>query len=180
MISLEPKLFIGLDRIESLILQTVCLELGHEPDAAAFLHFIQQNARTGLRDHREGHLKLLAAIATQRTKDIPGQTLRVDAYQRRSRVNVAHHQGNGFFLAAVGCGRIWPELAFKAHDAEMPPASGKVGFGHFAKSKIRTHTSIIAVVTSCYGDQRYNSRDRGYAVSYSRAYDGRAALVDGA
>jgi hypothetical protein len=66
----------------------------------------------------------------------------MDAHQRRSRMDIPQHQGHGFFLAPVGCGpRV--EMAFKAHNAELSPACGKVGLSHFAKSEIGTHASII-------------------------------------
>src|SRR5438270_4564730 len=66
----------------------------------------------------------------------------MDAYQRRSRMDIAHHKGHCFFFAPVAR-RTRPELAFEAHNAEVSPARGKVGLGHFTKSKIRAHPSII-------------------------------------
>jgi hypothetical protein len=69
----------------------------------------------------------LPAVAAQGTKNISGKTLRMNPDERRLGVNVSHHQGNGFLRAAVAT-----EEAFKAHDAEMSPARGEVGFGKFA------------------------------------------------
>jgi hypothetical protein len=124
-------------------LEWIRLELGHQPNASAFLQFVEQNARAGLGNHGECHLQLLAAIATDRSKDITGETLRVYAHQRRRCMDVPHHQGDSFFSAAVADGRIMTELAFKTHNAEEPPARGEIGFGQLVQNELGTHKSII-------------------------------------
>ena len=68
----------------------------------------------------------------------------MNAYQRRRGVDIAQHQGHGLFLAAVGCG-TGTEMAFKAHNAEVSPARGKVGFSHFVESEIGAHVFIIDI-----------------------------------
>src|SRR5579864_1912855 len=66
----------------------------------------------------------------------------MNAYQRRSRVDIAHHQRDSFFFTPVArCTR--PELAFKAHNAEVSPARGKVGLSHFADCEFGAHIAII-------------------------------------
>src|SRR5690348_11673324 len=62
-------------------------------------------------------------------------------------MNVAHDQGNSFFLAMVVIVmtlRIDRELTFKAHDAELSPACGKIGFSKLADCEMRTHFFIIS------------------------------------
>lgn len=142
MVRLEAQLFIGLYRIAALVLQLVRLQLRHQANASAFLLFIKQHARARLGNHLQGHLQLLAAVTAQRAENIAGKALRMDTHQRRRRVNVTHHQGNGFFFARSGA---LAKLAFKTHDAEVSPACGKIGFCHFAKIEIRAHVSIIVV-----------------------------------
>src|SRR5262245_23921169 len=136
MIGLEPKLFVGLNRIASLVLQFVSLEFGHQADAPPLLHFVDQNPSAGLSDHGERHLQLLAAIAAQGAEDVAGEALRMDANQRRLSVNVAHDQGYGFFHTAVAI-----KKAFKSHNAELSPASGEIGLSHLADGGISTHES---------------------------------------
>ena len=138
LVGFETQLFVGFDCVESLILKLVGLELGHEPDASSFLLLIDQNAGPGLGDHGERHFQLLAAIATQRAEDVAGEALRVNAYQRRSRMDIAHHHGNGLFCATVAV-----KQAFKAHDAEVSPTRGEIGFGKFADGVFCTHGFII-------------------------------------
>jgi hypothetical protein len=72
----------------------------------------------------------------------------MDAYERRGGMDVTHHQGHGFFFAALGLTgpepiRVGLEVSFEAVDAEVSPASGKVGFGDLLYRRNR-HTSIIS------------------------------------
>jgi hypothetical protein len=36
-------------------------------------------------------------------------------------------------------------MAFKAHDAEVSPASGEIGISHFVECEIGTHIFIIDI-----------------------------------
>jgi len=84
----------------------------------------------------------LAAIAAQRSKDVAGKALGMDTHQRRSGVNVPEDKRDSFFLTAIG-GGAGIKMAFKAHNAEVPPARGEIGFSHFVKCEIGTHVNII-------------------------------------
>lgn len=126
-VGFETKLFVCLHGIEPLILKLVGLELCHEADAAALLLFINEDSGAGFGDHLESHFKLLAAVAAQRTENVPGETLRVDADERRLGMDVAHHEGDGFFAAALA---FIEELAHESKDAELSPAGGKLGLGN--------------------------------------------------
>ncbi len=71
---------------------------------------------------------MLAAIATEGVKDVACKTLRVDTYQWRLGMDVAHNERDGRFFAALAGGF---EVPLKSEDAEMSPASGEVGLSHF-------------------------------------------------
>src|SRR5215472_1321959 len=79
-------------------------------------------------------------------------------------MDIAQHQRHGFFFSTIvawrlcrvlACAvprrraaicRLRRKVAFKAHDAEVSPACGKIGFRHLAKCKRRTHVNIIECV----------------------------------
>ena len=65
LIRLEPQHLVGDDRVGAMVLQVVCPELVHQPDASAFLAHIEKNAESLLLDHPHGMIELLAAIAAQ-------------------------------------------------------------------------------------------------------------------
>ncbi len=123
LVGLEAQPLIGFDGVETRVLQLVSLQFGHQPDAASFLLFVDKYARAQIANHGERHLELLAAVTAQRMKNIAGKTLRMDANQRRSGLNISHHQGDGFLDAPVSIGT---EFGAKTMDAELTPASGKV------------------------------------------------------
>jgi hypothetical protein len=54
-------------------------------------------------------------------------------------MNVAHDKSNRFFLSAIPIQGIGSKLSFKAHDAEVPPAGGKIGFGELADCGLGAH-----------------------------------------
>ena len=82
-------------------MQFIRLQLRHQANAPAFLLLVDKDARAFSGNHRQGHLKLLAAITAQRAEHITGQTLRMNAYQRWDGVNVAHDQRDRLFRFAV-------------------------------------------------------------------------------
>lgn len=141
MISLESELLIRLHGIESFILQLVGAELRHEADPAAFLHFIKEDPCAGLRDQGESHFELLAAIAAKRAEHVASEALGVNAYERWRSVDVAQNERDSFFLAAILCAVLGRKLAFKAHDAEVAPARGEIGFSVLVDDGSRTHQS---------------------------------------
>src|SRR6202008_1503351 len=65
-IGLEPERVIGLDRVDSHVLQLVSLQLGHQADAAPLLVLIDEQSTAFLRDRVHGQLQLAAAVAPQR------------------------------------------------------------------------------------------------------------------
>jgi hypothetical protein len=134
MVGLEPKIFVGLYGVATLVLEFVSLKLGHEADTPAFLLVIYKDASAGTGDHGKGHFQLLAAVTAHRAENVAGETLRVDTNQRRFGVDVTHDQGDSFLKAPVAT-----EETFEAHDTEMSPAGGEIGLSHFAKGGIRTH-----------------------------------------
>jgi len=129
-VRVKPKLKIGLNRVQSLILQFVGAQLRHQPDAAPLLLLVDQNACARLDDLVQRQLQLQTAIAPQRVEHIARQALRMNAHQRGRRVDIAHHQGHSLFAlrrrptAVARCFRIL--RALKAENAEVSPPRGKI------------------------------------------------------
>ena len=139
-VGFKAQTFVGFDGIQARVLQLVSLQFGHQADAAAFLLFVDQYARAQVANHRERHLELLAAVAAQRMKNVARQTLRMDAHQRRSGMNVPHHQGDGFFNPPASVGT---KFRSEAVDTKLPPPGGKIRRSDFFHC-IDGHTLIIA------------------------------------
>jgi len=100
------KRMIRRDSVETLILQGIGLQLGHEAYATPFLLFIDQEAATFLRDCLQSAIQLLSAIAAQRSQHFPSEAFGMKANQRRlvqgSAPGVAQDQGDGRFRRAPG------------------------------------------------------------------------------
>src|SRR5581483_2552219 len=140
-VGLEAELQVGFDRVATLVLQLVRAQLGHEANAAALLLLVEQNARAFFGNARERKVKLVVAIAAQRVEDIAGGALRVNADDRRLRMNVTHDQGDrALNWLAVGLARL--REAFETEDAEVSPARGEVGIGDLGYADER-HSKII-------------------------------------
>ena len=96
-IGLEAQPEIGFDRIQSLILQFVGAQLGHQPYAAALLLLVEQNAGAGLGDGPQGQFQLQTAVAAQGAEDIPGKALGMNTNHGRPAVDIAQHQRDRAF-----------------------------------------------------------------------------------
>src|ERR1035437_3769706 len=174
---------IGLDGVETVVLQLVGLQLGHQAYAAPFLLLVNEDTGAGFGNHGKRPLKLLTAIAAHGMKHVAGQTLRVNAHQRRRGMDVAHPQGNGALFAALRLafarqavsffGRDAVEqvleIAFKAVDPELSPAGGEIGLGYLLDSlhSRTTHITIIAAerIRPCSGvTSKAIERHRNYGL----------------
>ena len=142
LVGLEAQPLVGFDGVESGILQLVGLQFGHQANAAALLLFVNQDAGAQVPNHGERHLQLLAAVAAQRMKNVAGEALRVNPNQRRSGVNISHHEGDGLLDAAVS---IRAGFGAKAIDAELAPARREIRGSHLLNC-VFGHTLIIAAV----------------------------------
>ena len=80
-IGLIAKRVIRRDRIETLILQGVGSQLGHEAYAAPFLLLVDQESTTFSRDCSQSKFQLLSAIAAQGPQHIPSEALGMKANQ---------------------------------------------------------------------------------------------------
>src|SRR5437762_13894113 len=83
MIRLEAQRVIGFNRIVSGVLKLISEELVHQPDAAAFLKLVDQNTSASRGDALQRKVELCAAVASDRAKNVAGQTLGMDANERR-------------------------------------------------------------------------------------------------
>src|SRR5699024_342296 len=78
----KAERFIRFDRIQSLILQTVCTQFVQEADPPSFLAHINDCPASPLIDHLQRFVQLRPAVATDRMEHIASQTFRMDAYER--------------------------------------------------------------------------------------------------
>ena len=131
-IRFKTELFVGLHGIGTVVLKFVGAELIHQADAAAFLVFVNQEASTFGGDGFECEFELGAAIASQAVENVAGQALGMDADERRGAIDVPHFKDDGFLYHAIG-------VAFKAVDAEVSKAAGKIGFSYFSEFKCWGH-----------------------------------------
>src|SRR3954454_18399974 len=69
-VGLEPESMIGLDRIDTGILQLVSLQLRHQADASAFLILIDHGPAAFFGDGLHGHFQLVVAITAQRPEHL--------------------------------------------------------------------------------------------------------------
>ena len=74
---------ICLHRVETFLLQFVGVNFCCQPDPTAFLSHVNQNAAAFLLDLLQRRVELVSAIAPARAENVSGETLAVDAHQRR-------------------------------------------------------------------------------------------------
>ena len=75
----KPELQVGVDGVVALLLEVVGAELVGEPDAAALVAAqVDDDAGALLGDEPQRLVQLRAAVAAQRSEDVPGQALGVD------------------------------------------------------------------------------------------------------
>src|SRR5580704_6772476 len=118
----ESEPAICFDRVETLVLQFVSLQLIDQADAASFLREIEDHAGGFFGDLAEGELELRAAVASLRCENVAGEALRVDAHERHLRApKLAMLDRNS--LSALG-------PAFDAQDRKLSEASGQPSRGH--------------------------------------------------
>ena len=100
----QAQLEIGVDGVESVVLEGVRVQLGAESDAASFVAAkIDQRTRSLAADLLQGRIELLAAVTAPGAEGIPRQALRVHPDQRRVSLRgrqVPAHQGD--VLLTVG------------------------------------------------------------------------------
>ena len=77
----KAELQVRVDGVEPVLLELVGAQLVEQPDPAALLREIEQDAGALALDHRQRRLELLAAIAAQRVEDVARQALGVDAHE---------------------------------------------------------------------------------------------------
>ena len=76
----EAELLVGLDGVHALVLEVVGLHLVEEPDAAALLLHVDDDA-LALPGELHRRLELLAAVAAQGVQRVAGEAGRVDAHE---------------------------------------------------------------------------------------------------
>ena len=171
-IGFEAKFFVGLDGVESSILQFVGFQLGHQAYAATLLLFVNQDSTAELGDFSQRHFKLCPAVTAIRTEYVAGEALRVDAHQGRLRVDVAHDESDGGFPAAfeIGGGVVCVtdgagKVAFKAEDPELSPASGEIGLGNFSDRIHATNYKRVRVERCDLRHQRVVDGSSGFPLA---------------
>ena len=89
-VGFESEPLVGFDGVQACVLQLVRLKFGHEANAAALLLLVNENAHSFFGDHGKGKLELLAAVAAQRMKNVPGEALGMHAHQRGRGRDITH------------------------------------------------------------------------------------------
>src|SRR5438105_4705852 len=117
MIGFETQVMVRFDRIVTGILKLVREELIHQPDAAAFLKLVNHDPATALANGIKCKMELLSAIAALGTENVTGQTLGVDANQRRIVGRGFSHNESQHFFRLV--------LRFETEELEDPEGRGQ-------------------------------------------------------
>src|SRR5438067_6504019 len=73
---------VGLDGVQSSLLQFVSVNFCRQPDAASFLTHVNQNAVAFLLDLPKRGVQLIATIASPRAEHVAGKTLTMDPHER--------------------------------------------------------------------------------------------------
>lgn len=134
----KPQCQVGLHRIESLILELICLDLVREADPAAFLTEVQQNAHVHFADGHHGGLKLVAAVAAKRTGNVAGETLRMQSDRDiLGAADVAPDESSMFLVVDVG---------MEAGDLEVTETRRKAGDPCQADADIGLVAAIVLAV----------------------------------
>ena len=90
LVGVEPQLLVGVERVETSILQPIGPQLVDEPDAPSFLREIEQHAAAGPGDGSDPAAQLVAAVAAQAGEQVAGKTFRMQPHQnRRGRIGRA-------------------------------------------------------------------------------------------
>ena len=108
---------VGLNGVESFLLQLIGGNLVHQSNAASFLLHVDQHAAPLLLNHLHGLVQLFAAVAAQRTEDVAGGARRVHT----------HHDGLAFAPFALAQCEM---LQTVAHLTEGYEVEMSVGGGH--------------------------------------------------
>ena len=77
----ESEFQVGVDGVQTFILQFVGVDFVENTDPAAFLPQIDQHSGTVFGDHPQSGLELRAAVTAQGTENISGETFAVDTNQ---------------------------------------------------------------------------------------------------
>src|SRR5215831_7485576 len=83
MIGLEAEGVVRLDCVVPGVLKLIGKKFVHQADAASFLELVNQNTGPVCGDGLERKVELCAAIASAGSENVAGQTLRMDACERR-------------------------------------------------------------------------------------------------
>ena len=93
--------FVGLDRVQSPILQVVCMQLVQEPDTPSLLVPDVENYTHAVgADHLHRRMQLCATVAPKAAEDVARQAFRVRAQKNGPlRIDVAQHQREMILVA---------------------------------------------------------------------------------
>ncbi len=135
-IALESELFVGFHGVGPQILQPISAQLIHQPDASAFLQFVDDQSPPFFGDLLEGDFELRPAVAAQTVENIAGEALGMNTEQRgrAGAAHIAHRQGDRFFQANPAVGKPRPPL--ETEDSKGSVFGGKVGLRGFQKLEI--------------------------------------------
>ena len=90
----EAERLVGLERVQSVVLQGVGVDLVVEPDPPSLLPQVHEVA-AGLVDPSDGLGQLRAAVAAPAAEDVAGEALAVEPHERRRPVGIEHPVAEG-------------------------------------------------------------------------------------
>src|SRR6185437_3342513 len=108
-------------------------QLVQQPDAAAFLVFVNQQPASFGRDGFESQLQLRPAVAAQAVKHVARKALRMNPHQRRTALLQVAHFERHYFLGFGTRG------VSESVDPEVPETAGEIRLGNLSKLEYWGH-----------------------------------------
>src|SRR5579872_574924 len=143
----QAKPFVGFSRVGALVLQFVRAELVGEPDTAAFLVQVQENASPGFRDDLQRGVALGGAVAAAAPQHVTGQTFGVHAHEHILAVPEVPHDHRDMAcpvyerLVAIAC-----ELSVARRQPELRDALDELLVAHAIGDEILDRDDLEIVL----------------------------------
>ena len=117
----EAKTLVGFDRVDSLILKLIRLQLVEEADSAALLIEVDDHALPLFGDHLHRSVQLPTAIAAEGMEDVSGETFRVHSHEHaRIRLDASKHESDVLVIV---------DIIFVTDNTPSPDFRRKPSFG---------------------------------------------------
>ena len=129
LIGLVAERQVGVDRVQALVLEVVGPQLVPQPNAAALLAQVDQNAGTLLSDAFDRQVELLPTIAAQGTEHIPCEALGMDPDQQfATALDLSQDKGQMLLVIGGVAVQAETELAFQKFGTRAQVTCSIVGW----------------------------------------------------